>query len=85
MEFALTRSSTQEYHTAGYTLRYALILFGRSSVISTDRLLWIQPVILTVLHSNKIGTLVAFHLTMWSVVRDFEPTIDAENKTGERG
>jgi hypothetical protein len=63
MEFALTRSSTEEYHTGGYTLRYALIFFGRSSVIPTDRLFWIQPVILTVLQTT-IGTLVAFHLAM---------------------
>ena len=70
-------------HTASYTLRYALIFFGRSSVISTDRLLWIQPVILTVLQSDHDWHDGCFLFSNVSVVKDFEPTIDAENKTGE--
>jgi hypothetical protein len=82
MEFALTRTSTEESHTAGYTLRYALIFFGRSSVISTDRLLWVQPII----RPSFTQTRLARGLRLFgngSVVRDFESTIDAENKTGK--
>ena len=85
MEFALTSSSTEEHHTAGYTLRYALIFFGRSSVISTARLLWIRPVILIVLQSDNDWHAGCFPFSNVSVVRDFEQQIDAENKTGERG
>ena len=36
MEFALMRSSTEEYHTAGYTPGYTRIFFGRSVVIYRD-------------------------------------------------
>ena len=54
----------KNYHSAGYTLRYALIfLVAHPQSLQIVRF-WIQPVILAVLHSNKIGTLVAFRLAM---------------------